>query len=64
MDTFWMCYVQSRGTAYKVHENYAEACKEAERLASLCENIGMNVYILEALAFCKTEINVKWEGVK
>ena len=49
MNKFWICFVDgTSGGKGKAHPNNTVATKEAERLVLLPENIGKNVYVLEA----------------
>jgi hypothetical protein len=63
MATFWMIYVEGRTGCTHKHTEYegpTGAKTEAERLALQPQNLGRNVYILQAIDYVVVEAPVKW----
>ena len=63
MKRFWECYVEGTdGGRHHRHMNLADACLEAERLATLPDNQGKAVYLFECIGKCKIKpLQVEWE---
>ena len=48
---FWMVWVKNTPTTEHRHPSFAEADKEANRVARQPNNVGKKVYVLEAMDY-------------
>jgi len=64
MEKFFCCFVEASGGFHKRHKTFQDASIEAERLAKQSQNLGRNVYILEATSYCRTvEVPIEWQKI-
>lgn len=56
---FWLVWHERGSYPIFKHENYEDACNEAERLAKL--NQGIKIYVLECVSSCVKD-DVVWSG--